>query len=288
MLFHTVEGNGEGHRMMGEKTVRRTISVDGTEIGYVSSGQGPPVLLVHGALSDHTRFDALRPHLEPHVTVHAMDRRGRGLSGDGSEYAIEREYEDVAAVVDAIAQAAGRPVCVYGHSSGGIYAYGAAPLTSNIAGLVLYEGWPPTTAELWNAPLEFIEQLEALLEAGERERVVETVAGELAGLSDEELAAYRADPSWPARVAVTHTFPREERAGTGTVFELERAVTVPVPVLLVVGEHSPMSWRADAEAVAAALPDPRVMVLEGQGHGGDLLAPETFAERLLAFLGESS
>ena len=273
---------------MGEKSIRRTISIDGTEIGYVSSGEGPPVLLVHGALSDHTRFEALWPYLEPHATVYAMDRRGRGLSGDGHAYAIEREYEDVATVVDAIAETAGRPVYVYGHSSGGIYAYGAASLTPNIARLVVYEGWPPTTADMWNAPLEFIEQLEALLEAGNREGVVETVARELAGLTDEELDAYRADPSWPARVAVAHTFPREERAGTGTVFDPERAANVTVPVLLVVGEHSPPSWRADAEAVAAALPDARVMVLDGQGHGGDLLAPETFAEHLLTFPVESS
>lgn len=129
--------------------------------------------------------------------------------------------------------------------------------------------------------------MEALLDKGERERVVETAARG-AGLSDEELDAYRADPSWPARVAVAHTFPREERAGTGTIFDPERAANVTVPVLLVVGEHSPLSWRADAEAVAAALPDARVMVLDGQGHGGDLLAPETFAEHLLAFLAESS
>ena len=115
---------------MGEKTIRRTVSADGTEIGYGSSGEGPPVLLVHGALSDHMRFEALRPHLEPHATVYAMDRRGRGFSGDGPDYDIEREYEDVAAVVDAIALAADRPVRVYGHSSGGIYAYGAASLTA--------------------------------------------------------------------------------------------------------------------------------------------------------------
>jgi pimeloyl-ACP methyl ester carboxylesterase len=272
--------------MMREKAVRRTMSADGTELGYVPSGDGPPVLLVHGALSDHTRFDGVRPHLEAHVTVHAMDRRGRGLSGDGPDYAIEREYEDIAAVVDAIAETAGRPVSVYGHSSGGIYAYGATSLTANIAKLVLYDGWPPTTTELWDAPPEVIERMEALLETGEREEVVQTAA-RAAGLSDDELAAYRADPSWPARVAVAHTYPREERAGAQTVFDPEQAANITVPVLLVVGEHSSLSWRADAEAVATALPDARVMVFDGQGHGGDLLAPEVFAERLLTFLADT-
>jgi len=126
--------------MVGEKTIRRTLSVDGTEIGYVLSGEGPPVLLVHGALSDRTRFEALRPHLEPHATVYAMDRRGRGLSGDGPDYDIERENEDVAAVVEAAPRAAGAPVAVYGHSGGASFALGASgadPRTST--------GWRSTS-----------------------------------------------------------------------------------------------------------------------------------------------
>lgn len=104
-------------------------------------------------------------------------------------YSIEREHEDVAAVVDDIAETSGARVSVYGHSSGGICAFGAALLTANIDLLVVYEGWPPATADLWNASPTFIERMEALLEAGEPERVVETIARELAGLSEEELDA---------------------------------------------------------------------------------------------------
>ena len=268
--------------------LKHATSRDGTEIGYNTSGAGlEQLLLVHGALSDHTRFDALRPHLEPHATVHAMDRRGRGVSGDHREYAIEREYEDVAAVVDAIAAATGTAVSVYGHSSGGIYAYGAASLTENIARLVLYDGWPPTTTDLWNAPLELIEQLEALLQAGEREKIVETVARELAGLSDDALAVYRADASWPSRVAAAHTFAREERAGANTVFDSEQAARLTMPMLLMVGKRTPPSWLHDARAVAAALPDARIIVLEGQGHGADIVTPELCAEHLLVFLREA-
>jgi pimeloyl-ACP methyl ester carboxylesterase len=80
---------------MIEQRVQGTVSADGTEIGYWTSGEGPPLVLVHGSMGDHTRWDSLRPHLEPHFTVHAMDRRGRGASGDGPDYRIEREYEDV-------------------------------------------------------------------------------------------------------------------------------------------------------------------------------------------------
>jgi pimeloyl-ACP methyl ester carboxylesterase len=76
-----------------EPVVNRTVSEDGAEIGWVSSGTGPPLL----------------PHLEPHVTVHAMDRRGRGLSSEGPDYGVVREFEDVAAVVDAVAERSGSP-----------------------------------------------------------------------------------------------------------------------------------------------------------------------------------
>lgn len=101
-------------------------SADGTEIAWFTSGEGRPLLLVHGSLGDHTRWGALQPHLEPHFTVHTVDRRGRGASGEAAEYALEREFEDVAAVIGAIAEDAGSPVHVYGNSYGGLCAFGAA------------------------------------------------------------------------------------------------------------------------------------------------------------------
>jgi peptide-methionine (S)-S-oxide reductase len=86
-----------------ESPVMATItSKDGTRIAYSRSGSGPPLVLVHGTTADHTRWARVLPELEPHFTVYAMDRRGRGGSGDAADYAIEREFEDVAAVVDAI------------------------------------------------------------------------------------------------------------------------------------------------------------------------------------------
>ena len=107
----------------------RVRSRDGTEIAYWTSGEGPPLVVVHGTPADHTRWRPLLPYLEPHLTVHAMDRRGRGASGDAPDYGLAREYEDVAAVVDAVAEASGAPVDLYGHSHGGIVAFGAATLT---------------------------------------------------------------------------------------------------------------------------------------------------------------
>ena len=130
----------------------RVASRDGTEIAVWSSGQGPPLVLVHGAVADHTRWRPLLPYLEPHVTVHAMDRRGRGASGDAPGYAIEREFEDVAAVVDAVAEASGSATDLYGHSFGGLCAFGGATLTASVGRLVLYEGWPPADPRAPPAP----------------------------------------------------------------------------------------------------------------------------------------
>ena len=130
-----------------ESTVARVTSRDGTEIAYRASGEGPPLILVHGGTADHTRWYPLLPYLEPHATVIAVDRRGRGGSGDGHVYGAAREYEDVADVIDAVAQAHGSPVDVLGHSFGGVCAYGGAMLTANIRTLELHEGWPAPTPE---------------------------------------------------------------------------------------------------------------------------------------------
>lgn len=260
----------------------RATSRDGTEIGYYVSGQGPPLLLVHGGLGDHTRWDALRPHLEPHVTVHAMDRRGRGASGDHPEYHVEREFEDVAAVADAIARSTDARVDVYGHSYGGLCAFGAATLTRNIGRLALYEGWPPVDPAAWIPAPGLLERLEALLVEGDREAVLETFLREAVKMTDAEIDAYRAHPSWSARIAAAHTILREERAFPTVAFDAAQAALVTVPTLLLVGEEQTLDWQVST--VGRHLPDARVEVLAGQAHTADIVAPELVAEHLLAFL----
>jgi pimeloyl-ACP methyl ester carboxylesterase len=268
----------------GEPGVLRVVSRDGTEIAWWTSGTGPPLVVVHGTPADHTRWRPLLPYLEPHVTVHAMDRRGRGASGDGPEYDLAREYEDVAAVVDAAAEASGAPVDLYGHSHGGIVAFGAATLTSKIGKLVLYEGWPVPDPEVYALPPGLQDRLDALLAAGDRDGVVETLFRELELMSDEDMQAFKAAPSWPGRVAAAHTIGREVRAETTARLDPELASRISVPVLLVTGEHGADPAKADIEAVAAALPDARIVVIEGQEHVADVLVPEVFAQQLLAFL----
>ena len=170
-------------------TLSRVTSRDGTEIAYWTSGEGPPLVVVHGTPADHTRWKPLLPHLEPHVTVHAMDRRGRGASGDAPDYDLTREFEDVAAVVDSVAEASRSPVALYGHSHGGFCAFGGATLTANLGRLVLYEGWPVPDPTVFALPVEVEEQMDALLADGDREGVIQTLFHHFELMTEEEFAA---------------------------------------------------------------------------------------------------
>jgi pimeloyl-ACP methyl ester carboxylesterase len=263
-------------------TLTTTQSRDGTEIGYWTTGEGPPLLLVHGGFGDHTRWDALRPHLEPEVTVHAMDRRGRGASGDHPQYGFEREFEDVAAVIDDVARRSGSPVDVYGVSLGGMCAIGGTGLTDHVRRLALYEGWPPPPPET-SPPDAFIERAERMLAEGDREGVLEAGYRELLELGDAEIEDLRSRPEWQARLASVHTLPRELRAAADAEQYRGRLAEVDVPTLLLEGEEGP-DWQA--KGAAAIMPDARVSRLEGQSHMADLFAPALVAERLLDFIGE--
>jgi pimeloyl-ACP methyl ester carboxylesterase len=213
------------------------VSRDGTQIAYWTSGGGPPIVLVHGAPADHNRWRPLLSYLEPHVTVHALDRRGRGASGDAPEYLLEREYEDVAAVVDAVA-ASGQRVDVYGHSHGGIVAFGAAALTPNIRKLVLYEGWPVPDPSIYSLPPVVMTRMSDLLAEGDRDGVVEALFRSVEEISDEDMAALRSAPSWTGRVAAAHTVPREILGETQARLETDLAARINVPVLPLTGEQS--------------------------------------------------
>lgn len=267
-----------------EATLTRVRSSDGTGIAVFVSGRGRPLVVVPGTTSDHTTWRLALPHLEDHVTVHAVDRRGRGESGDGPDYSIAKEYADVAAVVDAAAAATGFPVDLLGHSYGGNVAFGAATLTTNIRRLVLYEGWPTPDIAHRALPTEVMAAMETLLSQGRPEQVLETVYRDIVKLSEQEISAIKAAPTWPARVAAAGTVPRELRAFSGQAFDPAWAARIRVPVLLLVGADSPAEIKADPEVVAAALPDARIQILDGQMHMAHLNDPETFAGHVLAFL----
>lgn len=261
-------------------------SEDGTQIAVFVSGRGRPLVLVPGTTSDHTTWRLTVPLLEPHVEVRAVDRRGRGASGDGPRYSLAREFADVAAVVDAAAAEHGGPVDLMGHSFGGNVAFGAAARTPNLRRLVLYEGWPVPDLADRTAPPGTLERLDELLARNRPEELLETMYCDLVHLSDGEIAQLRSAPTWPARVAAAPTVPREVRAFGEQAFDPSEAARIGVPVLLLVGEESPDDVRADPGTVAAALPDARVEVLPGQAHMAHLSAPEVLAAAVLDFLGD--
>ena len=264
---------------MTEQIMEKATSSDGTPIAYWRSGDGPALVLVHGTTADHRRWRSVLPFLERHVTVHAMDRRGYGASGDAPEYTLAAEAADVAAVVAAVSAATGGPVDVLGHSYGAHCALEAALLTSAIRRLALYE-----PAIMAVSPPGWIERMEALLARGRREEVVVALLTELAGMTDEQLRAAMAEPTWPGRVAAAHAVVRETRAEEEYRFDPARFADLAVPTMLLAGGDSPPGLAASTDALAAALPAAHVVTMAGEGHVAMLTAPETFAAELLAFL----
>ncbi len=256
------------------------ISRDGTQIAYERTGEGPPLLLVHGTAGDSSRWKPIVPALSANYTVLAMDRRGRGGSGDCDCYALEREFEDVAAVVDSFDE----PVRVLGHSMGGTCALEASLLSTNIDRLILYEPDATPPGEEVHVG-DLIYRLDALLAAGKREAVLITFMRELVGMSDQELDLYQASPTWPARVAAAHTLPRELRAAETYRYYAERFREMRVPTMLLTGGDSPPLFSEGVKVLDRTLRNSHIVVMPGQQHIADVTAPDLFIREVLSFLG---
>ncbi len=273
---------------------RTVVSPDRTPIAVFSSGEGPPLLLVHGATADHTTWRSAGPVLERRFRLHAVDRRGRGASGDGPTYSIEREYEDLAAVADAAAAETGAPVDVVGHSYGGRCALGAALLTSSIARLVVYEGAPsPGGAGAAGAgaagagyrPAGVERRIAAFVEAGERDAALETFMREIVRMPPSDLAAFRADPIWPIRAAAVGTTLRELEGEASPAASLDALAGVAQPVLQLLGGESAASFRDATDALDARLRDGRVVVIDGARHAAHHTHVDEFVAVVELFLG---
>jgi pimeloyl-ACP methyl ester carboxylesterase len=256
---------------------------DGTRIATFVSGDGPPVVLVHGAASDHTTFRVVEPILAARHAVHAIDRRGRGASGDGARYEIEREFDDLAAVVDAVAAESGRGVDVVGHSFGGRVGLGAALRTSNLRRLVVYEGAPAPAGTPYQAP-DLLGRLRSLADAGRNEELLSTFLAEVIGMTGADLAAYRVNPVWPARVAAAPTIVREIEAEGSAAAGLDALGGVGVPVLQILGGASRPAFRSATEALQERLADGRIAVIEGAKHGAHHSHPDRFVAEVERFL----
>lgn len=258
-------------------------SKDGTPIAYQRSGVGAPLILVHGTGGAYTRWAPILPVLEKHFSVYAIDRRGRGESGDADTYTIEREFEDIGAVVDSFEE----PVHLLGHSFGAICALEAALLTRNLRKLILYEPpIPGVGVEIY--PSGVIDRLQALLDGGDREGFLTTFVREVVRMPSREFELFRTSPAWPARVAAAHTLPRELRVHERYRFDAVGFTNLNIQTLLLLGGDSPAFFKAAIEAVATALPNSRNVVMPGQQHIAMDTAPELFVREVLAFLVEPS
>lgn len=236
-------------------------SSDGTPLAVWVEGRGPALVLVHGSIADHTTFDPFVEVLRDNLTTFAMDRRGFGASGDGDVYAIERDFEDVAAVVDTVAARTGGPVTLWGHSYGANCAMGAAARTGNVRHLVLYEpslglAYPPGS----------IDTIEAAVASGDREEAVVVVLRDILEMTEAELDALRSSPLWPVRLATAHTVPRECRVEDGWEYGPGQFDAITAPTLLLSGSDSVTEVTKATHQAAAAIPNAQIRVLDGHGH----------------------
>jgi pimeloyl-ACP methyl ester carboxylesterase len=259
------------------------VSPDGTSIAVFTTGIGPPLILVHGASADHTTFRVVGPLLASAFTVHAIDRRGRGASGDGAGYAIESEFDDLAAVAEAIAEEAGVPADVAGHSYGGRCALGAGLRTGALRRIVSYEGAPTPPGSSYHPP-GIEARLRERLEAGDRDGALAAFLGEVVGMSEADLAAYRADPVWPLRAAAAGTILRELEAEADPAASLDALGQVRQPVLQLLGGESLPVFREATVALDARLADGRVVVIDGARHAAHHTHPGAVVAAIRDFL----
>lgn len=255
-------------------------SKDGTRIAVECAGSGPTLLFVHGGVGDRTRWTPMVPLLGSKFTVCAMDRRGRGGSGDSPEYSLSKEAEDVAAVVNSRPG----PVFVFGHSYGGVAALEAAFLTDRIARLMLYE---PPLHEPVDANVAVAARLEEMIRKGDLERALITFQTEIVKQSPEEIARMKSRPSWKGLVATIAVHPRQMRALSAYRFDAARMKSVTIPTLLLIGEETKSPYvRQSIEALRASLPHPTLVVLEKQQHNAMDAGRDQLAKAILQFAGE--
>jgi pimeloyl-ACP methyl ester carboxylesterase len=256
------------------------ISKDGTRIAYDKTGSGPAVILVDGAMGYRGLLgqNQMAEQLAEHFTVYTYDRRGRGESSDTLPYAVEREIEDLDALIDE----AGGSAFVYGISSGASLAMeAAAVLGDKVKKLAMYEA-PYTSDEagrqVWKV---YTKQLSELLAAGRRGDAV-ALFMRLTGASADQVEEARCMPFWPAFEAVAPTLAYDHCAllGEDASVPTARAASVAVPALVMNGGASYPFMQVAAAAIAKAMPHGQHRILEGQSHE---VAPEALVPVLAEF-----
>jgi pimeloyl-ACP methyl ester carboxylesterase len=257
------------------------ISSDGTTIAYDRIGEGPPLILVDGALcyrafGPGTPLAAL---LAPHYTVFTYDRRGRGESADSTPYDVGREVEDIEALV----KEAGGSAYVYGASSGAALALEAAARLGGITKLALYEA--PFVVDDSRAPIpeDLPQRFTDLVADGRRGAAVKLFM-KTVGTPALFVALMPLMPVWSKLKGVAHTLPYDltvlgER-GSGKPLPTDRWTSVTVPTLVMDGGKSPTWMRNAMRSLAGVLPTARYRTLDGQTH---MLKGEAVVPVLLDF-----
>ena len=267
---------------MSEVETGNVTSGDGTTIVFDRTGEGPPLVLVGGALNNRGSGAVLAGLLAPSFTVFTYDRRGRGDSGDTPPYAVEREVEDVEALV----AEAGGSAFLMGHSSGAALVIETAARIGGVDKIALYE--PPYNVDDTRPPIpeDYVAHLDELIAQDRRGDAVEYFMVTGVGLPAEAAAQMRGAPFWPALEAVAHTLAYDGRVmgfdGPDRSLPVERWKAVTAPALVMDGDASP-AWAVNAvQAVTDALPNAERRTLAGQTHEVD---PAVLAPVLVEFFG---
>jgi pimeloyl-ACP methyl ester carboxylesterase len=245
-------------------------SKDGTRIAFDRLGEGPPVVLVCGGSVDRMADAAIAQELSSDFMVLNYDRRGRGDSGDTLPYAIEREIEDIEAVLEA----AGGSAYLWGSSSGAVLAMDAAASGAPVTKLAMWE--PPFVIdENARPPADQVEQYERMIAEGRRGDAAEYFMAKVVRMPPEFVADARQQPWWAAQEAIAHTLAYDARIMGDYSIPTETASSVKVPTLVLAGGADFPFMRETAKALADALPNGEARFLDGQGHNVDpkVLAP---------------
>jgi pimeloyl-ACP methyl ester carboxylesterase len=250
-------------------------SRDRTTIAFDRLGDGPPVVLVCGGSTDRMANAPLAELLTEHFTVFNYDRRGRGDSGALAPYAVEREVEDL----DAVIHAGGGSAFVYGTSSSGALALEAAASGLAITKLAMWE--PPFSLdESSRPPQDQVERYDEMISAGRRGDAVEYFMTKVVGLLPEFVAYARTQPFWQKQEELAHTLAYDATIMGDYSLPVERAASVAAPTLVMAGGESFPFMRETARALADVIPDAHRRILEGQEHN---VAPEALAPVLVEF-----
>ncbi|MEW5422180.1 alpha/beta fold hydrolase [Amorphus sp. 3PC139-8] len=262
--------------------IRQARSKDGTLVAGELVGAGIPVLLVHGTSSARGRWAPVLATMSERLQLCLMDRRGRGLSGDGAEHSLAAEVADVAA----LAREAGARVLI-GHSFGAICALEAARDLPDLQAVVLYEPpvpVPPVAPDPVDAAN--IRRIGEQAAAGWSEEAVLTFMRDVLAMPAAQIEAARKSPGWGERVALAPTLSRELAAVRAYHFGAGRFTELTVPVLVLLGGESPQRYVDAAHLVADGLPNAHLGLLPGQRHTAITEAPDLFASKVMAFLDE--